>query len=213
MKRTLLLTCLLLLVSQVFAQSLAGKWQVYVGADGEELVVSLTSQGSGQAELSLARRFQAVSYGEGSQFWGTFRTTGGYYFMVKGCKEVAVNVIQRDSTLVVMQKGNPAISVTAWLDEAYSTRGLSDHGDYKKQVVAQWKRDFPNNEDVKKYKWIMEQFFIDHYDDAFEVLLEGRYKIVEKTDSSMVLKNLSLAIPLLTWTRLNPPPALTPTMR
>lgn len=201
MKRTLLLACLLLLVGQVFAQSLAGKWLVYVGADGEELVVNLASNGSGQAELSLVQRFQAVSYGEGSQFWGTFRTTGGYYFMVRGSKKVVVSVAQSDSTLVVMQKGKPTISVTAWLDEPYSTRGLSEYGNYKKQVVAQWKRDFPNNEDVKKYKWIIEQFFIDHYDDAFEVLLEGRYKIVERTDSSMVLKNLSLEIPPVVWVK------------
>ena len=201
MKRTLLLACLILLVGQVFAQSLAGKWLVYVGADGEELVVNLASSGSGQAELSLVQRFQAVSYGEGSQFWGTFRTTGGYYFMVRGSKKVVVSVAQSDSTLVVMQKGKPTISVTAWLDEPYSTRGLSEYGNYKKQVVAQWKRDFPNNEDVKKYKWIIEQFFIDHYDDAFEVLLEGRYKIVERTDSSMVLKNLSLEIPPMVWVK------------
>lgn len=201
MKRTLLLACLMLLVGQVFAQSLAGKWLVYVGADGEELVVNLASNGSGQAELSLVQRFQAVSYGEGSQFWGTFRTTGGYYFMVRGSKKVVVSVAQSDSTLVVMQKGKPTISVTAWLDEPYSTRGLSEYGNYKKQVVAQWKRDFPNNEDVKKYKWIIEQFFIDHYDDAFEVLLEGRYKIVERTDSSMVLKNLSLEIPPMVWVK------------
>lgn len=201
MKRTLLLACLILLVGQVFAQSLAGKWLVYVGADGEELVVNLASNSFGQAELSLVQRFQAVSYGEGSQFWGTFRTTGGYYFMVRGSKKVVVSVAQSDSTLVVMQKGKPTISVTAWLDEPYSTRGLSEYGNYKKQVVAQWKRDFPNNEDVKKYKWIIEQFFIDHYDDAFEVLLEGRYKIVERTDSSMVLKNLSLEIPPMVWVK------------
>lgn len=121
--------------------------------------------------------------------------------MVRGSKKVVVSVAQSDSTLVVMQKGKPTISVTAWLDEPYSTRGLSEYGNYKKQVVAQWKRDFPNNEDVKKYKWIIEQFFIDHYDDAFEVLLEGRYKIVERTDSSMVLKNLSLEIPPMVWVK------------
>ena len=91
------------------------------------------------------------------------------------------------------------VSVTAWLDELYSTRELSDYGDYKKQVVAQWKRDFPTNEDVKKVKWMMEHYLTDYYGDAFEVLLEGNYRIVERTDSTIVLKNMELGIPLVTW--------------
>jgi hypothetical protein len=121
---------------------------------------------------------------------------------VKGSKKVSVSVSLNDSTLVVKQVGKPTLSVTAWLDEPYSTRELSDYGDYKKQVVAQWKRDFPTNEDVKKYKWIMEHYFTDYYDDAFEVLLEGKYRIVERTDSTMVLKNTELEIPLITWKRI-----------
>ena len=199
MRRILFLVYTILIASPLFAQRLAGEWLVYEGSDGSELVVTIASGGSGNADLSLVRRSEAVSYGEGSQFWGTFRTTGGYYFLVKGSKKVSVSVSLNDSTLVVKQVGKPAVSVTAWLDEPYSTRELSDYGDYKKQVVAQWKRDFPTNEDVKKGKWMMEHYFSDYYDDAFEVLLEGRYRIVEKTETSIVLKNLDMDIPLMTW--------------
>lgn len=202
MKRLLLFTCTVLFTSQVYAQGLAGKWLAYEGSDGSELVLTFTSGNSGKAELSLVRRMQAVSYGEGSQFWGTFRATGGYYFLVKGRKTVGISVSLTDSTLVVKQCGKPAISVSARLDEPYSTRELSDQGDYKKRVVAQWKRDFPNNEDVKKGKWMMEHYFIDFYDDAFDVLLEGNYRIVERTDATMVLQNLSLEIPQMTWKRI-----------
>ncbi len=183
-------------------QSITGKWLVYDGNEGTELVVTITPKGGGHAELSLVRRMQAVSYGEGSQFWDTFRATGGYYFLVKGSKKVGVSVSQSDSTLVVKQVGKPTISVIAWLDEPYSTRELSDYGDYKKQAVAQWKRDFPTNEDVKKGKWMMEHYFTDYYNDAFEVLLEGSYRIIERTDSIMILKNLDLEIPLMEWRRI-----------
>ena len=202
MRRILFLAYAILTASTLFAQRLSGQWLVYEGSDGSELVVTLASGGSGNADLSLVRRSEAVSYGEGSQFWGTFRTTGGYFFLVKGSKKVSVSVSLNDSTLVVKQVGKPVVSVTAWLDEPYSTRELSDYGDYKKQVVAQWKRDFPINEDVKKYKLIMEHYFTDYYDDAFEVLLEGKYRIVEHTDSTMVLKNMELEIPLRTWKRI-----------
>jgi len=202
MRRILFLVYTILIASPLFAQRLAGKWLVYEGSDGSELVVTLASGGTGNADLTLVRRSEAVPYGEGSQFWGTFRTTGGYYFLVKGSKKVGVRVSQSDSTFVVKQLGQPAVSVTAWLDELYSTRELSDYGDYKKQVVAQWKRDFLTNEDVKKGKWMMEHYFSDFYGDAFEVLLEGKYRIVESTDSTIVLKNLSLEIPLMTWKRI-----------
>ena len=202
MRRILFLVYTILIASPLFAQRLAGKWLVYEGSDGSELVVTLASGGTGNADLTLVRRSEAVPYGEGSQFWGTFRTTGGYYFLVKGSKKVGVRVSQSDSTFVVKQLGKPAVSVTAWLDEPYSTRELSDYGDYKKQVVAQWKRDFLTNEDVKKGKWMMEHYFSDFYGDAFEVLLEGKYRIVESTDSTIVLKNLSLEIPLMTWKRI-----------
>lgn len=178
---------------------MVGKWLVYEGSDGSELVVTLTSKGGGQADFSLARRELAVSYGEGSQFWGTFRATGGYFFIVKGLKSERIQLTQTDSTLVITRRSEPTIKVTAWLDEAYSTRDCSDYGDYKKQVVAQWKRDFPTNEDVKKGKWMMEHYFTDYYDDAFEVLLEGRYRIVERTETAIVLKNMDLDIPLMTW--------------
>ena len=202
MKRLLLLACTVFFTSQVFAQGLAGTWLVYEGSDGSELVVTVASGNSGKAELSLVRRMQAVSYGEGSQFWGTFRATGGYYFLVKGSKTVGVSVSLTDSTLVVKQRGKAAISVSAQLDESYSTRELSDYGDYKKQVVDQWKRDFPHNEDVEKGKWMMEHYFIDFYADAFDMLLEGNYRLVERTDSTIVLKNLSLEIPQRTWKRI-----------
>lgn len=202
MRRILFLAYAILIASPLFAQRLAGKWLVYEGCEGSELVVTLASGGSGNADLSLVRRSEAVPYGEGSQFWGTFRTTGGYYFLVKGSKKVSVSVSLNDSTLVVKQVGKPAVSVTAWLDEPYSTRELSDYGDYKKQVVAQWKRDFPINEDVKKGKWMMEHYFTDFYGDAFEVLLEGNYRIVERTDSTMVLNNTELEISHMTWKRI-----------
>ena len=183
-------------------QSITGKWLVYDGNEGAELVVTITPKGGGHAKLSLVRRMQAVSYGEGSQFWDTFRATGGYYFLVKGVKSECIKLKQTDSTLVITRWGEPAIWVTAWLDEPYSTRELSDYGDYKKQVVAQWKRDFPINEDVEKGQWMMEHYFTDYYNDAFEVLLEGSYRIIERTDSIMILKNLDLEIPLMEWRRI-----------
>ena len=202
MRRILFLAYAILIASPLFAQRLAGKWLVYEGSDGSELVVTLASGGSGNADFSLARRELAVSYGEGCQFWGTFRATGGYYFIVKGLKSEKIQLTQTDSTLVITRRSEPTIKVSAWLDEAYSTRDCSDYGDYKKQVVAQWKRDFPNNEDVKKQKWMMEHYFTDFYGDAFEVLLEGNYRIVERTDSTMVLNNTELEIPLMTWKRI-----------
>ena len=201
MKRFILFASTVLFTSQVFAQGLAGKWLVYEGSDGSDLILTLTSGNSGKAELSLTRRFEAVSYGEGSQFWGTFHTTGGYYFQVKGSKSVGVTVSLTDSTLVVRQRGEPTVSVSAWLDEPYSTRNLSDYGDYKKQVVAQWKRDFSHNEDVEKGKWMMEHYFQDFYADAFEVLLEGNYRVVERTDSTLTVRTLIPDIPQMTWKR------------
>ncbi len=197
------LSILLLFISlPLFSQGITGNWLVYEGSDGSELVVTVASKGGGQADFSLARRELAVSYSEGSQFWGTFRTTGGYYFIVKGVKSEKIQLSQTDSTVVVTRRSEPTVKVTAWLDEEYSTKDCSDYGDYKKQVVAQWKRDFPNNEDVKKHKWMMEHYFTDYHDDAFDVLLEGRYRIMERTDTSIVLKNLDLDIPLMTWKRI-----------
>ena len=201
MNKSIVFILLALIGPQLFSQSVTGKWLVYEGSDGSELVVTIASKGGGQADFSLARRELAVSYGEGSQFWGTFRATGGYYFIVKGVKTEKIQLTQTDSTLVITRRSEPTVKVTAWLDEEYSTRDCSDYGDYKTQVVAQWKRDFPNNEDVKKYKWMMEHYFTDYYDDAFEVLLEGHYRIVERTETSIVLKNLDLDIPLMTWTQ------------
>lgn len=201
--RFLLLTCAVLLTSPLRAQSLAGDWLVYEGRDGSRLVVTLTPKGSGQAELWLTERMEAVPYGEGSQFWGTFRATGGYYFIVKATMSESIHVAQTDSTLTVSRRSKPTVSVKAWVDEAYSTRNLSDYGDYKNQVVAQWKRDFPNNHNVRKGKLEMQEYFTGFYHDAFEVLLEGRYSIVEKTDSTMSLKNLDLDIPLMKWERMS----------
>lgn len=122
---------------------------------------------------------------------------------------MGVTVSLTDSTLVVRQRGESTVSVSAWLDEPYSTRNLSDYGDYKKQVVDQWKRDFPHNEDVEKGKWMMAHYFEDFYADAFEVLLEGNYRVVERTDSTMTVKNLSLDIPLMMWKRAKEPKSAT----
>ena len=186
-----------------FSQNLSGKWLAYEGSDGADLVVSLQQTGVGQATLSLVRRMQAVSYGEGSQFWGTFRATGGYYYLVKGLKSEQIRLTQTDSTVVITRRTEPKVSVSAWLDEAYSTRDLSDYGGYKKQVLAQWKRDFSRNEDVKKGKLIMQRYFVEYYGDAFEELLEGRYQIVERTGTSIKLKNLDLDTPIVTWRKLS----------
>ncbi|MBP5505943.1 MAG: hypothetical protein J6X89_07575 [Bacteroidales bacterium] len=199
MKRLFSLIIAALIEFPLPAQSLEGKWLVYEGGDGSELIVEISQVGSGKAELSLTRRHEAVSYGEGSQFWGTFRSTGGYYFLVNGNKSVDIRLTLTDSTFVVAPQGSPSLTVKAWLDEAYSTRELSDYGDYKKQVLAQWKKDFPKNDDVKKYKWMMEHYFIDFYDDVFDVLLYGTYQIVERTDSTIVLKNPNPEMPDIMW--------------
>ena len=200
MKHLLLLFATFLITTQFFAQNMGGKWLAYEGSDGAELVVSVSADGIGKAELSLTRRHQAVSYGEGSQFWGTFRGTGGYYFLVKAVKTVGVSLTQTDSSLVVTRRGEPVTRVSAQLDEAYSTRELSDYGDYKKQVLAQWKRDFPRNEDVKRTKRIMAGYFEDFYADAFDALLFGEYRLIEKTDSTLVLKKPAPGSPPLKWT-------------
>lgn len=203
MRRLIALSASFLAGLALFAQNSSGRWLVYEGGDGAEMVVSLSAdESSGKAELSLTRREQAVSYGEGSQFWGTFRGTGGYYFLVKGVKTVSISLTQTDSTLIVTRRGEPVTKVSAQLDEAYSTRELSDYGDYKTQVLAQWKRDFPRNEDVAKSKWMMERFFNDFYADAFDVLLFGEYSIVEKTDSTLVLSRCGSDMPLFKWIRL-----------
>jgi hypothetical protein len=202
MRLNVVLVLSFLITVPLNSQTISGQWLVYEGSDGSELIVTIASNGGGQADFSLAHRELAVSYGEGSQFWGTFRATGGYYFIVRGVKSEKIQLTQTDSTLVITRRSEPTVKVTAWLDEAYSTRELSDYGDYKKQVVAQWKRDLPNNEDVKKQKWMMEHYLTDYYDDAFEVLLEGHYRIIQLTDSSFVLKNQIIDIPLMTWKRI-----------
>ena len=203
MRRALILASLFILSVQLFAQGLPGRWLIYDGSDGAELVVDISAEGIGKAELSLTRRHQAVSYGEGSQFWGTFRGTGGYYFLVRVVKAGGVSITQADSTLIVTKRGEPVTKVSAWLDEAYSTRELSDYGDYKKQVLAQWKRDFPHNEDVAKSKWMMEHYFTDFYADAFEALLFGEFRLIEKTDSTLVLKKQDSDLPQLMWKRID----------
>ena len=50
----------------------------------------------------------------------------------------------------------------------------------------------------------MERFFADYFNDAFEVLLEGSYRLIDKTDSTIVLQNLSLEFPPITWKRTVP---------
>ena len=199
MKYHILTVFILLLSLPAFSQGIAGRWLVYEGSDGAELVVTISSAGTGKAELSLVRIMEAISYCAGSQYWGTFRVTGGYYFQVKGSKKVSVSVSRSDSTLVVRQTGKPTLSVTARLGEEYSTREISDYGDYKRQVVAQWKRDFPYNEDVKKGKWIMESYFTDYYDGIFDYLLEGKFRIVESDGSTLVLKKAGSDNSPLLW--------------
>ena len=191
MKRLLLLFILMGTSSQLFSQGITGKWIVWEGGDGADLIVSISADGTGTAELSLVRRSEAISHGEGSQFWGTFRTTGGYYFLVQGVMTEGISWTQSDLTLNIRGLGEPTISVSARLDEAYSMRELSDCGDYKEQVIAQWRMDFLTNEDVEKHKWIMENYFRDFYGDLFDNLLEGRHTIAEKSDSTMVLQNPS----------------------
>ena len=105
MRRLIALSVSFLAGLALFAQNPSGRWLVYEGGDGAEMVVSLSAdESSGKAELSLTRREQAVSYGEGSQFWGTFRGTGGYYFLVKGVKTVSISLTQTDSTLIVTRR-------------------------------------------------------------------------------------------------------------
>ena len=99
---------------------------MHEGRDGSDLVVTLAPNGGGQAEFSLVRRELAGSYGEGSQFWGTFRTTGEYYFLVKGVISEMIQLAQTDSTLVITRLSEPNVKVSAWLDEEYSTRDTSD---------------------------------------------------------------------------------------
>ena len=105
-----------------------------------------------------------------------------------------LSITQAASTVTIIRRKEPFTRVSAWLDEPYSTRNLSDYGDYKKQVVAQWKRDFPHNEDVDKGKWMMEHYFENFYADAFEVLLEGNYRVVERTDSTLTVKKQMIGI-------------------
>lgn len=201
MKRALLFLCLLS-AFPAFSQNLSGRWLTHKGRDGSILVVTVTGKGTGKAELSLTCRMQAVSYGEGSQFWGTFRATGGYYYQVRGQKTESIGLARTDSTLTVTRRSKPTTGVSAWLDEAYSTRGLSEEGGYKQQVLAQWKRDFSTNADVKKSKSAIAAHFADHYADAFELLLEGEYRIVEETEVTLTLQNLSQSVPPVTWQRL-----------
>lgn len=202
MKRAVLLVLAALLPLSLCCQNLTGRWKVYEGGDGSKLVISLLPDGRGLAELSLIRRMQAVSYGEGSQFWDTFRATGGYYFLVEGRKTADLNWTQEDSVLVIETSSVPVDSISTCLDEAYSSRNLSDFGDYKEQILAQWRHDYLDNKDVEKGHWMMEHYFTDYYNDAFEVLLEGSYRIIERTDSIMILKNLDLEIPLMEWRRI-----------
>ena len=168
-----LLFILLFSVATAGAQGVVGKWLAYEGADGAVLHVTLEQDGGGLAELLLVRRAQAVSYGEGSQFWGPFRTTGGYYFLLEGRKTCPLEWQVSGDSLAVRLSGQPEDRVGAELDIEYSSKDLSDSGDYKQQVVKQWKRDFGTNEDVKKYRAIMAGYLRDYYGDVFEVLVAG----------------------------------------
>jgi hypothetical protein len=202
MKRVVLLVFAALLPLSLCCQNLTGRWKAYEGGDGSKLVISLLPDGRGLAELSLIRRMEAVSYGEGSQFWGSFRAKGGYYFLVEGRKTADLNWSQEDSVLVIETSSVPVDSISTCLDEVYSSRNLSDFGDYKEQILAQWRQDFPDNKDVEKGHWMMEHYFANYYSDFFSIVVCGTYLLLEASDSSVTLKNLIPEIPVQTWHRI-----------
>lgn len=178
------------------AQDVSGKWSLDGLEDGE-FSLTLNSGGTGSAQMSLAKRHLAIGAAEGRRIWGTLRTTGGYYFIVYGKKTAPIRWHIKDSVLSIEVLRDPIVTVSAELDVEYSSRELSDYGDYKKQIIAQWRRDFPTNEDVKKYKWIMEQYLAEQYKDVFDVFVDGDYKIVDISTDSLVIFNNELDVNLL----------------
>ena len=181
------------------AHNVSGKWCLD-GLEDVDFSITLNADGTGSAQMSLAKRHLAVGAAEGYRILGNFRTTGGYYFIVRGQKEAPVSWNLKDSVLSIKMIRDPQVSVSAELDVEYSSRELSDYGDYKKQVIAQWRRDFPGNEDVKKYKWIMERYLTERFTDVFDVFVDGSYEIVETGDSRLVIYNDEIG-EALTWSR------------
>lgn len=178
------------------AQNVTGKWCLDGLEDGE-FSITLNSDGTGNAQMALAKRHLAIGAAEGRRILGTFRTTGGYYFIVYGKKAAPVRWHIKDSILSIKVLSDPKVTVSSELDVEYSSRELSDYGDYKKQVIAQWRRDFPTNEDVKKYKWIMEQYLTEQFSDVFDVFVDGDYKIEDISPDSLVIFNEELDVNLL----------------
>lgn len=181
------------------AQDVSGKWCLDGLEDGE-FSITLNPDGTGSSQMSLAKRHLAIGAAEGWRILGTFRTTGGYYFIVYGKKSAPIRWHIQDSVLSIKVLRDPLVTVSAELDVEYSSRELSDYGDYKKQIIAQWRRDFPTNEDVKKYKWIMEQYLTEQFSDVFDVFVDGDYKIGDITPDSLVIFNDELDVNLL-WFR------------
>lgn len=50
---------------------------------------------------------------------------------------------------------------------------------------------------------MMEHYLIDYYGDAFETLLEGEYRVIEHTDSTLIVKKLGGALPEMTWRKIS----------
>ncbi len=186
MKRFLVLQSVLLLAIQSHSQDLAGRWLLVDESDGTRMALTLSRDKSGVVEFTTVVRRQAVSYGEGSQFWGTFHTKGGYYFLLNADVKTPFKWTQTDSSLVLAVGKPTCFTVTATLDEKYSTREISDEGLYKKQVLEQWRRDFRENDDVKRDKRKMEAYFKEAYCDTVHDLFEGEHFIMERSDSRIV---------------------------
>lgn len=175
-----------LLAVPLYSQDMTGKWLLVDEGDGTRLALTLLPNKSGSVEFATVTRRLAMSYGEGSQFWGTFHTKGGYYFLLKADVKTPIKWKQTDSSLVIAVGKPPRFTVTATLDEKYSTREISDEGLYKKQVLEQWRRDFRDNDDVRKDKRAMEAYFKEAYWDTVYDLFDGEHFILECTDSRVV---------------------------
>jgi len=187
------------------AQGIVGRWLV-AEDDGSEIAVELCSGGTGRADWTYRSMMEAVPYGEGCRWWGTFRMTGGYYFTVKGVKSTSIVWSMRDSTFAISLRGKPSVSVKAWIEEEYSTRDVSEEGGYKKQILAQWREDFTINKDVKKEKERVKEFLMDErYSDIFDVFVAGDYGILSCDSVFLSLRELSDST-VKCWERQVPPP-------
>ena len=166
--------CLLFCVNG-FAKGIPGEWTLINNGYGEGLFVQLNTGGTGKARAKLTRRALAVSKAAGSQRKGTFRATGGYYFIVDGEVSCPITWTKKGDTLIIRKKGSPTKNVSARLDVESSSRDLSDEGGYRNSVIAQWKRDLPSNEDVKKYKFYLSESLDLEYGPYLNSFLTGKY--------------------------------------